>query len=102
MFYRELGGSLWMFRRNLTCSIGPTISFSVLTKGAGMYGALGQGNSLKDLDNFEKVVLEDVNKIAANDEVRCLSTGWGHSAVVSKSGLFIFGRPYDFSNLMQL
>ncbi len=88
------------------------------TKGAGVFGALGHGDSLQDIASFKKVA---VNAAAINidqsitDEnslsdpntkslrFKQISCGWGHTAVVSTDGrLFLCGRPYDFSNLMQL
>ncbi len=76
-------------------------TFRVMSKGNGVYGALGQGESLRDSPNYKNVVLplDDDNV----DGVTQVSAGWGHSAIVTRSGkLFVFGRPYDFSNLMQL
>jgi alpha-tubulin suppressor-like RCC1 family protein len=69
-------------------------NFSILSKGNGVYGALGQGDSLRDSNCFKEIL---------HSGVTMFSAGWGHSAAVTETGkLLVFGRPYDFSNLMQL
>jgi alpha-tubulin suppressor-like RCC1 family protein len=68
--------------------------FSILSKGNGVYGALGQGDSLRDSNSFKEIF---------NRGITMFSAGWGHSAAVTETGkLLVFGRPYDFSNLMHL
>ena len=72
------------------------------SQGSGVYGALGQGDDLQDSPTFRAVPL------IANDgktmvKARMVSAGWGHSAVVTTDDkVHIFGRPYDFSTLMQI
>ena len=63
-----------------------------------MFGSLGQGDSLRDLKHLEPVALpEGTNRIIR------VSAGWGHSAVITGDGkLLVFGRPYDFSNILQI
>lgn len=70
------------------------------SQGCGLFGALGLSDDLKNSLSFSKVDLSiPGNTIIAKQ----ISTGWGHSAGITKNGtLFVFGRPYDFSNLMQL
>ena len=64
------------------------------SKGVGVLGALGQGDSLQDITAFKKILRVDAEE---GDEVRSVSAGWGHSAAVTKKGsLLIFGRPFDF------
>lgn len=75
------------------------------SKGIGVFGALGHGDSLQDVSTFKRV---NVVKHLAGEDENCLdfvqvSAGWGHSAGVTADGrLFVFGRPFDFSNLMQI
>jgi hypothetical protein len=85
----------------------------LFSKGSGVLGALGQGDSLQDSDSFQRVSIHTHGQVhnAENDEnslnpmskVVSVAAGWGHSAAVTSDGdLFIFGRPYDFSNIMQI
>lgn len=68
----------------------------VLSRGNGVFGALGNG-SLSDNASFSPIVIDNPDKFVN------VSAGWGHSAAVSESGkLYIWGRPYDFSNLMRI
>lgn len=75
--------------------------FTVYTKGSGIYGALGQSESLKDSPNFKEISL---GRSGSKDgKVTQLSAGWGHSGFVTEMGkLYVCGRPFDFSNLLQL
>lgn len=75
------------------------INTVVLSKGCGVFGALGHSNDLHDIECFS--ALEYF--IRENEDIKQISAGWGHSAVVTKTGkLYIFGRPYDFSSLMKI
>lgn len=70
----------------------------MLVQGQGVFGALGHG-SLEDADTFKRIHFPDSNV----DKTKAIAAGWGHSAVVDASGdLHVFGRPYDFQNLMQI
>lgn len=69
---------------------------NIYSKGCGVFGALGNGN-LNDTKTFS--LINDIKEIEFNR----VSSGWGHSAAVSITGdLYIFGRPYDFSNLLKI
>ena len=71
------------------------------SQGNGLFGALGQGNSLKDSQHFEIVSRseEDCRPVTAKQT----SAGWGHSAAVTEDGeVIVWGRPYDFSSLLRL
>ena len=63
-----------------------------------MFGSLGQGDALQDSATFLQVALpSDVRGIVR------VSAGWGHSAAITDDArLLVFGRPYDFSNLLQI
>ena len=64
------------------------------SKGVGVLGALGQGDSLQDVSLFKKVLRPDAEE---GDEILSVSAGWGHSGAVTKKGsLLVFGRPFDF------
>lgn len=70
----------------------------IYTKGCGVFGALGHGDSLLDAKYFKKVPLPPTVT-----GVKSVSAGWGHSAAITTDNrLLVFGRPYDFSNLMQI
>jgi alpha-tubulin suppressor-like RCC1 family protein len=70
----------------------------VLSKGCGLFGALAQGDSLLDSENFRRV-----QGIGSNDSsIQAVSAGWGHSAIVSNGNLYICGRPYDLPKLFSL
>jgi alpha-tubulin suppressor-like RCC1 family protein len=74
---------------------------TIHTQGSGLYGVLGHGPDLKDSAEFRLVnpPLDEELVIAA----RQVSAGWGHSAAVTRDGeLAIWGRPFDFDNLMKL
>jgi len=63
-----------------------------------VFGSLGHGDSLRDVAHLEPVALPE----GAGRIVR-VSAGWGHSAAVTSEGrLLVFGRPYDFSNILQI
>lgn len=68
----------------------------VYSKGCGVFGSLGHGDALQDVDSFTRVDLEGSRAVS-------VSAGWGHSAAVtSDARLLVFGRPFDFSNIMQI
>lgn len=76
----------------------PPAGGALYTKGNGVFGALGHGDSLMDSKEFKKVALPPSVK-----GVKSVAAGWGHTAVVtSDDQVLVFGRPYDFSNLMQI
>lgn len=71
------------------------------TQGVGLFGVLGHGLDLKDSKNYKMLHKADVDDISI--VAKQISAGWGHSAGVTEDGdLFVWGRPYDFSNLMTL
>jgi hypothetical protein len=71
------------------------ISVELLSRGIGLFGALGHGN-LKDVDNYQSVNLNGMTPIKT-------SAGWGHLSVLTKCGrALIFGRAFDFSSLLRL
>ena len=86
-------------RRGLHCVKDTPLKGGVLyTKGNGVFGALGHGDSLMDSKDFKKVPLPPSVR-----GVKSVAAGWGHTAVItSDDQLMVFGRPYDFSNLMQI
>lgn len=73
----------------------------IYTQGVGLFGVLGHGPDLRDEKDFKMLHKGDIG-----DETivaKQISAGWGHSAGVTEDGdLFVWGRPYDFSNLMTL
>ena len=70
-------------------------STELLSRGVGLYGALGNGELL-DSDEFRVVNIQ-------NFTPKKVSAGWGHSAVLTNCGkVLIFGRPFDFSTLLRL
>lgn len=74
----------------------------VYSKGAGVMGALGLGDSLNDVGNFQRVHIRSSHS-SENSPVKVVACGWGHSAAVTASGkLYVFGRPYDFNNLLRI
>ena len=71
------------------------------TQGVGLFGVLGHGLDLKDSKNYKMLHKADVDDVTI--VAKQISAGWGHSAGVTENGdLFVWGRPYDFSNLMTL
>ena len=71
------------------------------TQGTGLFGALGHGPDLTDSKDFKLVHKSDNDGKEIN--AKQVSASWGHSAGVTDSGdLFVWGRPFDFSNLMTL
>jgi alpha-tubulin suppressor-like RCC1 family protein len=81
---------------------GPTKSQPKVTAcGSGIFGALGRGDNLNDCDTYLPVnATFDTGTIGTPVSI---SAAWGHSAILTDRGrLLIFGRPYDFSILMQL
>lgn len=64
------------------------------TQGCGVFGAIGHGDDLLDSPSFTSLKLS--GNADCSIEIKCVSAGWGHSAVVTHNGqLVIFGRPYD-------
>jgi len=72
--------------------------FSVLlSRGCGVFGALGQSELLTDSIHFAEVL--NGRKL----QFKQVSAGWGHSAALTTDGaVVIFGRPFDFSTLFQM
>ncbi|KAJ1434225.1 regulator of chromosome condensation 1/beta-lactamase-inhibitor protein II [Ochromonadaceae sp. CCMP2298] len=69
----------------------------LLSRGLGVFGALGNGDGLQDAAAYQLV------HAFAPTGVRAAAAGWGHSAVVDGTGqLWVFGRPYDFQNLLKI
>mmetsp|Transcript_19415 Transcript_19415/g.25584 ORF Transcript_19415/g.25584 Transcript_19415/m.25584 type:complete len:423 (-) Transcript_19415:255-1523(-) len=72
-------------------------STAVLSGGEGFLGCLGNGTFEAQIEGFGPIVglpEENVMKVAA---------GWAHSAAVTESGaLYVWGRPYDFKNVLRL
>ena len=67
-------------------------STELLSRGLGLYGALGTGDLL-DSDEFKVININGLIPVK-------VSAGWGHSVVLTKCGqVILFGRPYDFSIL---
>jgi hypothetical protein len=57
---------------------------------------------MQDSPSFQPVKLVAADGTTAL-KAKGVGAGWGHSAVVSTDGqAFVFGRPYDFSTLMQI
>jgi alpha-tubulin suppressor-like RCC1 family protein len=82
------------------------IKRKLYSQGCGVFGALGQGDSLLDSTDFRAVPVLDTSQESASSSAISMtrvSAGWGHSAALSADGgLYIFGRPYDFSTLLQI
>ena len=71
------------------------------TQGTGLFGALGHGPDLKDSIDFKSIHKSETDDREIN--AKQISASWGHSAGVTEEGdLFVWGRPFDFSNLMTL
>ena len=89
------------YRKLNTRPMMKSIDKFVHTQGVGLYGSLGHGVDLIDSPTFQMIY-----KQRAEDQTivaKQVSAGWGHSAGVTEDGdLFVWGRPYDFSNLMLL
>lgn len=80
--------------RSVICKSG-----KILVQGQGVFGAIGSGD-LKDAATFRPLALDRTSESEKNSMI---SAGWGHSAAVDDTGrLFIFGRPFDFPNLMRI
>lgn len=77
----------------------------LLSKGVGAFGCLGQGNgpdALNDSNDFKPVEFTP-SLLSDSEYVIQTSAGWGHSLAVTNHGsLYVFGRPYDFSNILQI
>jgi len=93
-----------------------------------VFGALGQGVDLydckskykkieffnysdklsteNDTDSYSSTISNEHDKVNYNgnkSSVKAVAAGWGHSSVItSDGGLYIFGRPYDFSSLLRI
>lgn len=69
----------------------------LLSRGVGLFGALGQSNSFKDSKEYQKVF------ISSNFEINDVSSSWGHSAFIANSKhVCVMGRPYDFAKILGL
>jgi len=69
-------------------------------RGCGVFGALGTGN-LNDADGFVQVDTESA--FGRGCSIKQLSAGMGHSVILLSDGrLFLCGRPFDFSVLLQI
>jgi alpha-tubulin suppressor-like RCC1 family protein len=96
--------ALGLTSRKIHSSLKESRSLSVRTihtQGSGLYGVLGHGPDLRDSEEFRLVnpPVDEELGVAA----RQVSAGWGHSAAVTRDGeLAIWGRPFDFDNLMKL
>ena len=72
------------------------LATKLFSKGCGLFGQLGLNNKLVDCVKFESVISTH------NDDIVQVSAGWGHSGYRTTSGgLYIFGRPYEFNNLIR-
>jgi alpha-tubulin suppressor-like RCC1 family protein len=71
------------------------------SRGCGLFGALGQNDSLRDSDHFNLVTGISHGKVAHGTTIQ-VSASWGHSACVTTNKAYIFGRPFDFSSLFTL
>ena len=94
-------GKWFNLQREVAFGRKKTILRKIHSQGSGLFGALGQGSSLKDLKHFEFVSRseEDSRPVTAKQ----ISAGWGHSAAVTEDGeVIVWGRPYDFSSLLRL
>ena len=71
----------------------------VYSKGVGLFGALGHGNLLSDVNKFRMIDFSQILK--PKIVIKQLAAGWGHSAVLTSDGhALIFGRPYEFQNIL--
>ena len=85
-------------RRLLAAGTAARAASNLFSKGCGVFGSLGQGDSLQDVDHLAAVALPE-----GTSRVLRVSAGWGHSAAITGDGrLLVFGRPYDFSNILQI
>ena len=67
----------------------------LLSRGSGLFGALGRGDLLDSIEFCEVNMHGLVPQKAA--------AGWGHSVVLTSCGkMLVFGRPFDFSVLLRL
>lgn len=74
---------------------------NIWSKGCGLFGALGLENDFNDADCFERI--SSRSQEGPTLTTKKVSAGWGHSAAITTEGrLLIFGRPYDFTNIMRL
>lgn len=67
-----------------------------------MFGALSLDNALRDSSTFQPVPWTSL--VPEQDhEITSVCAGWGHSlALSSTGGLYVWGRPFDFTSLMRL
>lgn len=101
-FVESMSASMKVVRRLMSSSGGATMTGSsspvILTRGAGLFGALGIGNALEDQPLLTKVTLPDPLEIP-----KMVGAGWGHSIAVSESGkAYFWGRPFDFNNILRI
>lgn len=77
----------------------PVPGTSLFARGCGVFGALGRG----DLNDANTFVLVDTSPFGPGFSIKQVASGMGHSAIVLNDGrLYICGRPFDFSVLMQI
>ena len=105
LLFESMIGKVGYKRWAATRSTSTTVNVRHLhlhSQGCGVFGALGQGDDLVDSPVFRPVVATDGSQSLAI-KAKMVSAGWAHSAVLSTDGnVFIFGRPYDFSTVMQI
>lgn len=95
---------------------------ALLSRGTGVFGALGQNEKLLNSNTFDfvaggtflfamKSTIElcyDVDHLIIlfwdnNSSFVRVAAGWGHSVALTKSGeVFVFGRPYEFKTLLRI
>jgi alpha-tubulin suppressor-like RCC1 family protein len=92
-----------LYRRSKTVHLQKSCHLSsgrVYSQGTGLFGALGRGDGLKDSKSFD-LIAAPVD--SSSFSPRRVIAGWGHSVVLTEQGsMLVFGRPYDFSVIMQL
>eukprot|EP01038_Epipyxis_sp_PR26KG_P007357 gene7357-10027_t len=83
----------------LKCNLSSINKPHIYAKGCGIFGALGVDNDLYDYSSYTRIELS----LGNGDEVNSVSSGYGHSAILSEKGdLYICGRPYDFTTLLRI
>ncbi|CAM9371290.1 unnamed protein product, partial [Heterosigma akashiwo] len=71
---------------------------TLLSAGEGFLGCLGTGNFEDQLISFQPVV-----GLPKDEKVIAIASGWAHSAAVTQAGAcYIWGRPFDFKNVLRL
>lgn len=69
----------------------------MLSKGCGLFGALGIDNKLTDVDVFTQISPEYIP-----NDIKKAHAAWSHSGLVTEKDEFlIFGMPYDFQNVLR-